>query len=123
MKLKQKAAKLEKMNLPGKKNKIKVKRGDHKDYVKWFHDQKFSCIECTSRQTEAHHIVPSDDRTIVPICPYHHRGAYFIKDNKEHEKGFYLHRGTRSKEFREKFPDKKLMQLAKGLYKDYQNDI
>lgn len=132
MKLKPKAAKLEKQNLPTKKNKNKVKRSDHRNYLEYFHQQGHKCIVCgTDKNIEAHHCVPSDNRTIVSLCSYCHRG-----DEREGRriqagayrntraivgKGYFCHRGSESKAFRHNFPDEYLMQIARQNYLEYKS--
>ena len=117
MKLQPKKAKLEKVyNHIDNRKADKITRNDHRDYLKSFHEQGHKCLVCGHWQIEAHHIDPKDNRTIVPLCAYHHRGAYYDENNPFHEKGFYAHRGTRSAEFRLKYPDEYLMTIARGLF-------
>lgn len=130
-KLKPKAAKLEKPNMPTDNRKAdKVKRSQHREYLEYFHVQGHACLECgTKANIEAHHVVPQDNRTITPFCTFCHRGderqGRKILNNMQYNtkmdvaKGYYLHRGTRSAEFSEKWTDEKLLEIADELYKEY----
>ena len=131
-KLKPKAAKLEKPNMPTDNRKAnKVKRSQHRDYLEYFHAQGHECLECGTRvNIEAHHVVSQDNRTVVPFCSYCHRGddrqgrvfANYepLQNFVNTIKGYYLHRGTRSAEFMEKWTDEKLLKIADELYEEYQ---
>lgn len=134
-KIKPKSAKLEKPNMPIDNRKAnKVKRSQHRDYLEYFHAHGHECLECGTRANiEAHHVVPQDNRTVVPLCSYCHRGdnrdnCFICEDDNGVPgnapfavvKGYYLHRGTRSAEFREKWTDEKLLEIADGLYAEYQ---
>lgn len=138
MKLKQKQAKLQKtFTHVDNRKKDKVKRGDYKEYVAWFHEQPLQCLECgTLYDIEADHINPQDDRTIVPFCSYCHRG-----DNLRGRKflilpvgnanntfdfvtvGYYRTRGTRTAEFKAKWSDEVLLKIAERLYQEYKKQF
>ena len=131
MKLQPKQAKLKKNFTHTDNRKAdKVKRGDHKDYLQWLKHQPLQCLECgTLHNIELHHVDSQDDRTVVPFCSYCHRGderqKRIIYDTVHGNalasvlKGFYLHRGTRSAEFRKKWTDEILLTIAKKLYEQY----
>lgn len=117
MKLQPKKAKLEKNYTHVDNRKAeKVTREDYREYLKHFHTQKHSCIVCGKQPAEAHHVIPQDNRTIVPICAWHHRGFGVAPEG---EGGFFLHRGMRSKEFREAYPDEYMLQRAREFYNEY----
>lgn len=139
---------LKKPNLPVDNRKSgKVKRGDYRDYLLWFHSQPLKCLECGSPFFEADHINPQDDRTVVPFCSYCHRGderenrhilspssssrerfnALHLSSSPRNTfhfvtKGFYRTRGTRTSEFKERWPDDVLLKIAAGYYRQYQNE-
>jgi hypothetical protein len=143
-----KKADLKKPNMPVDTRKFgNVKRGDHRDYLSWFHNQCFTCLECSSPFIEADHINPQDDRTVVPFCSYCHRGderqgrpvlapsgatkerfeALHLGDmprNTYHfvTKGFYRTRGTRMAEFKKRWPDDVLLKIAQSYHQKYLNE-
>ena len=133
-KIKPKAAKLEKPNMPTDNRKAnKVKRSQRRDYLEYFHAHGHECLECGTRANiEAHHVVPQDNRTVVPFCSYCHRlhnknGALIVEYDDGNGntpfsvlKGYCMHHGTKSAEFRAKWNDKKLLEIANKLYKEYE---
>lgn len=115
----------------------KVKRSDHKEYVEWLKQQPLECLECGSlHSTELHHVDPQDSRTCVVFCSYCHRGdlrdkRHIINDKSQPvanclnyvTKGYYLHRGTKSKVFKSKWSDDILLKIAERLYSEYKSTL
>jgi len=132
--LDKKAPLVKNVGIVDNRKKDKVKRGDHKKYMAWFHKQGFECLECgTKYNIEADHIDPQDDRTVVPFCSYCHRGDNknncYIDDSSEKpgntpfavSKGYYRTRGTRTAEFKAKWSDEILLKIAANIYKRFEN--
>ena len=120
MKLQPKKAKLEKNYTHVDNRKAeKVTREDYREYLKHFHEQKHPCLVCGHIPTEAHHIDPQDNRTVVPICAWHHRGFGVAPEG---EGGYFLHRGMRSAEFKRDYPESTMREIAKELFDEYKHN-
>jgi len=84
------------------------------DYLQWVHNTQ-KCLVCGSGNIEAHHIKHHsikgrDDRYIIPLCPFCHRGSTLSPH------------GT-PKAFKERYPIAAQVQLAYQMYEKYANTL
>lgn len=129
------------LNLIDNRKNSRITKKHFREHLVWMGNLPLRCLECgTMHNIELHHMIPQDNRTVVPFCSYCHRGD--LKDSREILikeyfppvngfsnfkniviEGYYMHRGTESARFNRKWDEEILFVISNAYLEEHKKEI